>query len=185
MLPQSGTSQPKFVGLGQYQIATTTPDSLNKTDFSEGGQTYVKGTLALECPHIRTFLAAKTIVEDIAITNLVLCFFDEKLFAISCDYSDALQNMFQKQYGLGTHKKTMNHQLCSQPGSESMALWGEFWQNADIMAFAIHAKGITNDCTYRATNSLIIISQTMSALSSECNLQEQLPFAETFTKTIK
>jgi len=184
LLPETSKSQSQLTGLTNYQIGATTLNSLNKTGFTEGEQLYVKGTLALECPHIRTYKSAHSILDGIPISNLVLCFYDEKLFMLSCDYNDTLQKAFQSQNGLGKRKEPGNIQLCSGQGSEPMVLWGEFWQNADILAFVMRIKGITNECTFKESTSLVITSRAMSALSSECNFQELLPFAEEFRKML-
>ncbi|RYF75990.1 MAG: hypothetical protein EOO39_06160, partial [Cytophagaceae bacterium] len=80
-LPYQANVPPKVDGLGNYLIGVTTPESLDRVAFREEDQVYAKGTLTLDCPHIRVFNAPVVDIEGIRISNLSLAFYDNKLFA--------------------------------------------------------------------------------------------------------
>ncbi|MVM30493.1 hypothetical protein GO755_10650 [Spirosoma sp. HMF4905] len=177
-------AQPKLTGLGQFIIGITTPDSLANVDIKELEQSYVKGTLALPCTHIRAFASNKATIDGLPVTNLSLFFYDNKLFRISCDYTDELQKVFSQQYGKGTLRPTTHLTFCDKGKDRSMLVWGEIWQNKDILALALHAKGYNADCQLEQLVRLTITSQEMSTLSSDCELRNSGPFAEEFEEVL-
>lgn len=63
-----------------------------------------------------------------------------------------------------------------------MIVWGEIWQNADILARVIQTKGYNTDCKPEKADQLIIASQRFSALSSDCELKNTNPIVEEFDK---
>jgi hypothetical protein len=177
-------AQSTLTGLSGYILGRTTPDSLNQSEFSELEQAYVKGTIALPCAHIRTFKAVRAKVDVFEVNNLLLFFYDNHLFKISCDYSDALQRAFVQQHGQGKSQPNSRFTFCAQGSDKSMAIWGEVWQNGDIQALAVHAKGYNADCQPEETNQLVIKSQQLMDLASDCELPSLHPAVDEFDKAV-
>ncbi|MDB5242515.1 MAG: hypothetical protein JWP57_3140 [Spirosoma sp.] len=171
MLPSLSWSQANVAGLGHYVVGITTSASLNLVDFKEEDPSYVKGTIALPCNHIRTFTSARTEVAGTPITNVVLVFYDNTLFSIICDYSDTLKERFVKQYGLGVKKPKSHFQLCTTEKDKPLLVWSEAWPGKDVLAFVTYIEGYTADCTWKAGALLRVFNQKIAALSSECDLQ--------------
>lgn len=182
ILPTFSKAQLKVSGLGSYIVDVTTPDSVNRIDFEEQEQAYVKGTLTLPCTHIRRFRASKTEIGGIPISNLFLFFYDNRLFKISCDYSDELQEAFILKHGKGASRPRSRFIVCAQQTDKPMLIWGEDWQNGTILALAVHTNGYNADCLPEESVKLMIVSQQVSALSSDCDLQDANPFMEEFDK---
>ncbi|QJW92020.1 hypothetical protein HNV11_22860 [Spirosoma taeanense] len=180
-----GKAQSNLTGLGRYVIGVTTPDSLNSADFNEQDESYVKGTLTLVCSHIRSFSARKTKVAGIEVANLVLYFYDNTLFRISCPYSNTLKMSFLAQHGPGLLKPETVLRLCPREPDKLLSMWSEAWQNGDITALVVHRKGYTADCEPEESASLIIASQKFTALSSECELRGSDPFLDEYLSTLK
>ncbi|MVM39377.1 hypothetical protein GO730_20365 [Spirosoma sp. HMF3257] len=122
LLPTLCSAQLKIFGLGRYRIEVTTPDSL-PSDFSEDEPSYVKGTIALPCTHIRTFSSLTTEVAGVSVVNLCLAFYDNKLFKITCDYSAKLEEVFSRTYGKGVAEPTRRFSFCDK--NRPMLLWGK------------------------------------------------------------
>lgn len=175
-------AQSELPGLGWYRIGLTTPDSLSRRAFTEQEQAYVKGTLALPCTHIRSFRAAKVDLDTLSVTNLVLFFYDDKLFKISCDYSDELRQAFVLTYGKGVSRPSRRFTCCAQSGDKVTLIWGETWQQGDTQALAIYTNGYNTDCQPEKTGTLVMASQHVSALSSDCDLRNANPYIEVFEK---
>ncbi|SFE76403.1 hypothetical protein [Spirosoma endophyticum] len=184
VLPASGYPQSQLVGLGRYVIGVTTPDSLNSTDFQEQEQAYVKGTLTLPCTHIRSFKSNKVQGADVLTTNLLLLFYDNKLFKLICDYPDELKAAFLAKNGNGISRPARHVQVGVKNKSTSLVLTGEVWQNADIEVLAVHYKGDKADYQIEETDRLMIASKTISALASDCDLQNVEPLIEEFDKML-
>ncbi|GAB3800006.1 hypothetical protein GCM10028819_24460 [Spirosoma humi] len=161
---------PKVNGLGSYSIGITTPESLERPAFIEEDQIYAKGTLTLACPHIRVFKAPAADVEGIRVSNLSLTFYDNKLFAISCDSSPALMTAFIDKYGKGGLLSKINFPQCAKRQDKPLMVGGENWKNGDIQAVAVRVEGYTADCRQEEITWLMIASQRITALSSECDL---------------
>ena len=175
-------AQSNVFGLGKYIIGATTPDSLERTDFNEQDPAYVKGTLTLPCTHIRIFKAGSVDIGGILIENLSLCFYDSKLFKLSCDYSNELKKAFLVQYGKGISTPTSRFSVCSSDKNKRLVVWGESWQNADIVALALHRKGYNSNCEMEEKIILTITSQQMAAFASDCDLATPDSFIEEFDK---
>ena len=171
MLSLSSNAQSNVSGLGWYRIGVTTPDSLNRIDFVEEEQSYVKGTLTLPCSHVRTFTSSTVIIEDVAVTNFSLAFYDNKLFKISCDYGGKLKEAFLLKYGKGIPRPERSFLYCADRKDEPLVLWGEVWQNSGILAFVVHTRGYNVDCRRQEEAKLTLSSQRFSDLSSECELK--------------
>ncbi|AKD58294.1 hypothetical protein SD10_02875 [Spirosoma radiotolerans] len=157
-------------GLGSYSIGVTTPESLDKAVFREEEQVYAKGTLTLACSHIRLFKAPRLDMEGIRITNLSLAFYDNKLFAISCDYSPALKNAFVGKHGQGSHLSTVSLPTCINRQDKPLLIGGDSWMNGDIQAVAIRVEGFNSDCRQEESDWLMVASRRVITLSSDCDL---------------
>ncbi|GAB3773707.1 hypothetical protein GCM10028818_15620 [Spirosoma horti] len=169
-LPWCVGVSPNVDGLGHYLIGVTSPESLDRSVFKEEDQVYVKGTLTLTCPHIRVFKAPTAEVAAIRVSNLSLAFYDNQLFAISCDYSPALKNAFVAKHGNGNLLSKTNLSLCLSRPDKPLQIMGESWKSGDIRAMAIRMEGYTSDCRQEESTWLLIASQRVTALSSECDL---------------
>jgi hypothetical protein len=169
-LPWRAGVSPNVDGLGRYLIGVTSPESLDRSVFKEEDQVYVKGTLTLACPHIRVFKVPTAEVADIRVNNLSLAFYDNQLFAISCDYSPALKNAFVAKHGNGNPLSKINLSLCLSRQDKPQQAGGDRWKNGDILAMAIRVEGYNSDCRPEEGDWLLIASQRVSALSSECDL---------------
>lgn len=163
------SAPPDVVGLGQYSIGVTTPELLNKTVFEEH-QAYAKGTLALVCSHIRLFSARTAEVDGIRINNLSLAFYDSKLFTISCDYTPALQSAFVEKHGQGDLLSPIRSWSCIKGQDKPLVIGGKSWKNGDIQAVAVQVEGYNADCRLEDAVWLIIGSQRVISLSSDCDL---------------
>ncbi len=182
LLPCQLQAQSKVFGLGKYTIGITTPDSLDEIDFEEEEQSYIKGTLTLPCTHIRTFEALTVDVEGIVVANLSLFFYDNKLFKISCDYSDELEDAFTATYGKSISGPNKSLLLCANRKDKPMLIWGGEWPSSTMLTFAVHTKGYNSDCEMEQEARLIISSQKISALASDCELKSTDSFIEEFEK---
>ncbi|GAB4006296.1 hypothetical protein GCM10028808_07980 [Spirosoma migulaei] len=183
LFPNLSNAQSEVYRLGNYQIGVTTPDSLRGNEFKEDEQSYVKGTIALPCTHIRTFTALTVTVSGIAVSTLSLAFYDNRLFRISCDYSDQLQKMFSESHGKGTAKPAGRFSFCGN--HKPMLIWGNVWQADDQVAFVVRSKGYNADCAMQETSKLIIASQRLSALASDCELKNMDPSVDEFEKMLR
>ncbi|WP_460976750.1 hypothetical protein [Spirosoma knui] len=184
LLPALGSGQPNITGLGNLRIGSTTPDSLSSVVFKKDEQSYVKGTLALPCDHIQTFTSPKVEVAGTTITNVVLYFYDNKLFRISCDYTDALKEAFVAQHKAGTRTPATTFQLCTT-ANRSLIASAETWTNADIVALVVYRKGYNADCEPGESATLTIFSQDASDLSSECALRNSDPLTDEYIDALK
>lgn len=183
MTPVLSRGQSNVTGLGTYSIGSTTPDSLNRTDFTEESELYVKGTIALPCTHIRIFTASTLTIAGIPVTNVVLVFYDDTLFKISCDYNYSLQATFLKQHGPGVRKPVKRFLLCTEERDKPLLLWGETWPGVDTMTLVVHKKGYTADCKLEESARLIIANHRMEALSSDCDLKPTDPLVDAFMRS--
>ncbi|MCK8493681.1 hypothetical protein M0L20_17575 [Spirosoma sp. RP8] len=184
LLPYLSGAQSTVAGLGKYRIGFTKPDSLDATAFTEQDQSYVKGTIALPCTHIRTFTAANATVAGVPITNLSLFFYDNTLFKLACDYSDPLKEVFLQQHGYGVGSPARRFSLCTSERDKPMLVWNESWLNADLLAMVVQRKGYTVDCQPEEGAKLIIASQRFTALSSDCELKPIDSFMEEFDSRV-
>lgn len=184
MFPAFGYPQSQLVGLGRYVIGVTTPDSLSSTDFQEQEQAYVKGTLTLPCTHIRSFKSNKGQVADASTTNLLLVFYDNKLFKLICDYPDELKVAFLTKNGNGLSRPARHVQVGVRNKNTSLVVTGEVWQNADIDALAVHYKGDKTDSRIEEVDRLMIASKPISALASDCDLLNADPLIEEFDRML-
>lgn len=182
VIPALSLAQSNVTGLGKYVIGITTPDSLNRSEFTEEEQSYVKGTIALPCSHIRTFTSALVTIADAPVANVVLVFYDDTLFKISCDYSAPLKAAFVKQHGPGIARPVSRFQFCTTEKQIPLLLWGESWPGVDVRTLVVHRKGYTADCKWEEGARLTIVSQPILALSSDCDLKPTDPFVEEFSK---
>lgn len=169
-LPYQASVPPKVDGLGSYLIGVTTPESLDKVAFWEADQIYAKGTLTLACPHIRVFKASVVAIDGIRVSNLSLAFYDNQLFAISCDYSPALMNAFVGKHGKGHILSKISLSQCAKRQDKPLIIGGENWKSGDIQAVALQTEGYTADCRQEESAWLMIASQRIITLSSECDL---------------
>jgi hypothetical protein len=181
MVPQASIAQvDKVTGLAHYIPGLTTPDSLNATDFREQDQPLVKGTLALLCTHVRTFTASQVILEGNPVTNLVLHFYDDRLFRIDCDYNEPLIRFFTRKFGPGISKPVSQFRVCSQGDDKFLTVWGEAWPGEETAAFVVYRKGYTTGCQPEEDARLVLWSQPLSALCSECDLQPTTSLMEEY-----
>lgn len=169
-LPYQANVPPKVDGLGRYLIGVTTPESLDRSAFREDDQLYVKGTIALACSHIRVFKAPAAEVAGIRVNDLSLSFYDNQLFAISCDYSPALMNAFVAEHGKGGILSKVSLSPCVKRQDKPLRIEGENWRNGDVQAVAVRMEGYTSDCRPEEGAWLMIASQRVMALSSDCDL---------------
>lgn len=156
-------------GLGKFIIGITTPDSLKKTDFEEE-QALVKGTIALPCTHIRVFKAATVDISSIPVGDLFLYFYDNILFKLSCTYTDALNTAFVLEHGEGKSLPRISVQYCVRREDKLMLIEQKVWQKGDVFAEASYAKGLNINCEVEEAKRLVIYSQQVSALASDCEL---------------
>lgn len=182
VLPQLSPAQSEVTGLGNYLIGITTPDSLNLTQFKEGDQSYVKGTIALPCTHIRTFTSAQVTSGGISVTDLILVFYDNRLAKLACDYGDPLKAAFLEQYGPGVRKPVSRFPLCTKRNDRPLLLWGESWPGDDILTLVVYRRGYTAECKLEEGARLTIASREMVALFSECDVKPADPLTEEFSK---
>ena len=181
ILPQISRAQVnKVTGLAHYVPGLTTVDSLDAADFREQEQPLVKGTLALVCTHVRTFTASRVIVEGIPITNLVLHFYDDRLFRIDCDYMEPLSRDFTRKFGPGVSKPVSQFRVCTQTEDRFLTVWGKGWPGEETTAFVVYLKGYNTECQPEEDARLILWSPQLSALCSECDLQPTNPFMEEY-----
>lgn len=180
VLPQTGRAQAGRIGLVPFVLGSTTPDSLDATDFSEQDQPLVKGTLALVCAHVRTFTASQVMVEGIPVTKLVLHFYDNRLFRLDCDYDEPLGGAFTRTFGPGMIKPESQFRVCTQENDKLMTVWGVAWPGEETEALVVYQKGYTAACQPEEGARLILWSQSVSALCSECDLQPANPLLEAY-----
>lgn len=183
LVAQSARAQIHITGLGAYRLNTTTPDSLLPARFTEQS-VYVKGTIALSCTHVRVFRADSVYSRGMAMTHLTLFFYDNRLFKLACDYTDAVAQVVRASYGNGTPVPKSRRVLCEKETGKPLVLWGEVWPSQDVRALVIHADGYGANCAQQKTVQLIITSQAISALSSDCDLAPTDPFGEVFDRML-
>ena len=172
ILPRTSMAQAdKVAGLAQYILGRTTPKVLDPAEFNEQDQPVVKGTLALLCTHVRTFTASPVMVEGMPITNLVLHFYDDRLFRIDCDYNEPLSRIFTRKFGPGVSKPVSQFRVCKEGDDKLLTVWGEVWPGEETTAFVVYRKGYTTGCQPEEDARLILWSQQLAALCSECDLQ--------------
>ncbi len=181
ILPQITRAQgTEVAGLAHYIPAHLTPDSLKTAGFREQEQPLVKGTLALLCTHVRTLTAARMIVEGIPLTNLVLHFYDDRLFRIECDYEEPVSQAFTRKFGMGVSKPVSQFRVCSQEKNKLMTVWGNVWPGEETTAFVVYQKGYNIECQPEEDARLILWNPQLSALCSECDLQPTNPLMEEY-----
>lgn len=183
LVAHSARAQLPVTGLGAYRIGSTTPDSLLSARFTEQA-VYVKGTIALVCSHVRVFGADSVNSRGVPITHLTLYFYDNRLFKLTCDYTDVVAQVFRPAYGNGTPVPKSRWALCEKEIDKPLILWGEIWQHQNVRALVVHADGYGADCTRQQTVRLTIASQPVSALSSDCDLTQSDPVEETFDRML-
>jgi hypothetical protein len=180
LLPNLCNAQLEGYGLGHFVIGKTTPDSLQQIDFKEDEQSYVKGTIALPCTHIRTFKSTMVAIDDVPVSNLSLAFYDNKLFKITCDYNPKLPYTFPLSYEQSIVKPVSRFSFCSK--DKPMLLWGKVWKSEDGIRYVIHSKGYTASCEMQENAQLVIVSQRLSALASDCDLKSTNLLIEEFER---
>ena len=181
ILPRTSVAQAdKVAGLAPYILGLTTPRALDPAEFKEQDQPVVKGTLALLCTHVRTFTASAVMLEDSLITNLVLHFYDDRLFRIDCDYSEPLSRFFTRKFGPGVRKSVSQFRVCKEGDDRFLTVWGEAWPGEDTAAFVVYRKGYTVECQPEEDARLIVWSRRLAALCSECDLQPTNPLMEEY-----
>ena len=181
LLPTQSIAQSNRAGLGNYILGHTTPDSLNPTQFTEQDQPLVKGTLTLTCHHVRTFIAARADIAGIPVANLVLAFYDNRLFKLSCDENDSLSRAVIKPFGPGVRKPVRYVRMCTQDADKRMSIWGDAWLGEDTIAFAVYRQGYTAECQPVKKATLLLWSQKVASLSSECDLHPSDPLVEEYS----
>lgn len=178
ILPQISRAQ--VTGLAHYVPGLTTPDSLDTADFREQEQPLVKGTLVLVCTHVRTFTASQVLLEGIPVTNLVLHFYDNRLVRLDCDCDEPLSRAFIRAFGPGVSKPVSQYRVCTQDKDKLLTVWGEAWPDGATKALAVYRKGYTAACQPEEGARLILWSQWLAALCSECDLQPTHPLVEEY-----
>ncbi|WP_080055585.1 hypothetical protein [Spirosoma aerolatum] len=173
-----------IAGLGRYGIGVTTLDSINRSSFTEVEPVLVKGTLALTCDQVRLFTAQSVDINGLSVKNLSLVFYDGRLFQISCDVDDELQKMFRLNYRQGIHASAKRLNLCGTQTNKLLTIEGESWQDGDVRARLIQARGYDSNCQTIASLRLVISDQRVSALCSACDLSAINPFLEAFDQVI-
>jgi hypothetical protein len=141
--PAGSRAQDGMTGLGPFRFGRTTPDSLDRTAFRADPQPLVKGTIALTCDHIRLVRAPAVTTAGATLRNVVLAFYDDKLMAISCTYTDSLNAWFQRQYGPGVGQPERRVLLCTTQPDKPTWLRGRVWKNGDVRGIAVTAAGYT------------------------------------------
>ncbi len=184
VLPALSLAQSTVTGLGTYTIGITTPDLLNRTEFTEEDQSYVKGTIALPCTHIRTFTATTAKIGGVLVANVALTFYDNKLFKIACEYSDSLQAAFTERHGSGVGKPVSRFQFCPDEDNKPLLVWGDVWLSDDVLTLVVYVSGYTADCKRKQGATLLIASQRMTALSSDCDLKSTDPLTEEYIRSL-
>lgn len=177
-------AQSKLTGLASYQIGITTPDSLSQV-FTEQDQSYIKGTIALPCTHIRTFISPEVTMEGITLTNVALAFYDNTLFRLSCDYSDDLKEAFQAKHGQGLVQPTRHISLCNNSSNNLLLVRGATWQSMDITAYVVRTQGHNANCQLEDGATIVVFSQRFWALSSDCEVRNTNSVLEEFEKTLQ
>lgn len=173
-------AQSEGLGLGNYRIGHTTPDSLTATNFREQEQSFVKGTIALPCTHIRTFRAAEVNIAGVLVADVVLYFYDNTLFKLSCLTGNALNESFVLKNGEGISEPESQVRLCSKGQALPMSIWRKSWRQGNNLAVMVHARGYNAACQLDEVNRLLLVNQHMAALASDCELINTLPFTEGF-----
>lgn len=173
-----GLAQPVVDGLGPFRMGVTTPDSLSRVLFREDDPPLVNGTIALPCHHIRLFSAASVPTAGATLHHVVLAFYDGTLLAVSCDWTDSLAATFRQQHGPGVEEPERRVPVCTTRPDEPARLqrWG--WTTGDVRAVASRVSGLAADCRPLRMARLIIVSQWLAGLSSDCALPVLDPFAE-------
>lgn len=184
VLPVRDKAPSNVIGLGDYRIGITTSESLNRANFTEEEPSYVKGTIALPCTHIQTFRSAMVTIAGVPVANVVLTFYDNTLFRISCDYSDSLKAAFLEKHGPGVVKPMSRFQFCPEKKDKLLLMWGESWPGVDTVALVVHRKGYTADCRLEEGVRLTIVGKRMLALSSDCDVKPADPFTDEFMKSL-
>ncbi|MFD1142967.1 hypothetical protein ACFQ4C_17710 [Larkinella insperata] len=171
--------QSALTGLGPFVLGVTTPDSLHPYDFQEQELVVVKGTLALPCTGIRILRARSIEMQGVPIANVHLVFYENRLFRITCDYGEPLQNAFMRQHGIGHSNINDSIVLCHE-GRESkrQVLKSTRWERGSIRALAIHATGYNDRCQPEQVSRLTIASLPVAAITSECDLDHLDPYLD-------
>lgn len=177
-------AQPNIMGLGNYHLGLTTPDSLKTSVFVEQDQALVKGTIALTCSHIRIFKATQVSIAGNSITDCFLFFYDNLLFKISGNCSGKLNDTLTSTNGKGISSPIYNIVFCTMTKARPMLVWGTSWQNRDGSAVIVHAKGLNSACLMEETVKLSIVSRSRYALASDCDLNDSSPVTDEFEKLL-
>ena len=177
-LPYPLYSQSNGAGLGPFRLGMTTPDSLRQSGFQEQELVVVKGTLALPCTSIRVFKADTVELQGITIAALFLVFHENRLYRITCEFDKPLQTTFVSQHGKGQKRPARHLALCDQSYAKRMVLESESWQLGDCVALAIRSVGINARCEPEQRSRLTIASQSVAAITSECDLDHLDPYFE-------
>jgi hypothetical protein len=178
LLPYPLYSQSSGVGLGPFRIGTTTPDALQQPGFQEQELVVVKGTLALPCTNIRVFKANAFKYQEITIAAVFLVFHENRLFRITCEFDEPLQTAFVAQHGKGQKRPAKRLALCDQRNAKHLVLESESWQLGDCVALAIRAVGTNARCEPEQRSRLTIVSPSVAAITSECDLDHLDPYFE-------
>jgi len=183
LLSSPVSAQSKRTGLGPFTIGVSTPDSLSRTYFREQAEPVVKGTIALPCTHIRIFKADEVQWAGVSVRKLFLVFYDNRLFQITCPYDPALQKAFVQQHGAGLPRPDRKLTLCQEGADKPMLLRSQVWQMGDVRALAVEASGYNAQCQQVRESRLTLASQSILAISSECDLEDLDPdFARNWVK---
>ncbi|UFH52899.1 hypothetical protein [Spirosoma sp. KNUC1025] len=175
-------AQSETYGFGPYQLELTTPDTLQQAGFAEQSQSYVKGTIALPCTHIRTYKADTTKLAGVTVTNLFVVFYDNRLARLSCDNTDSLQQVLIAEYGKGAIIPVRQLSLCAH--DKPVTMWGEVWNKAGALAYVMYSNGYTADCQPQKSSTFCLSSQRLTALSSDCDIKNLNPLAHEFEKEL-
>ncbi|MFC5408247.1 hypothetical protein ACFPMF_02925 [Larkinella bovis] len=170
-------AQPTGTGLGPFVLGLTTPDSLRRfPGFQEQELVVVKGTLALPCTAIRVFKADTVQITGLLLSNLFLVFYENRLFRITVDYSESLQQNFVRQRGNGKAKPPERFSACDDAGNKPLMLSSERWQDGDTIALAVYAAGFNAHCRPEKTARFTLARQPVLAITSECDLDHLDPY---------
>ncbi|RRB04702.1 hypothetical protein [Larkinella rosea] len=171
-------AQPKVEGLGKFRIGITTPDSISASNFREQEPPVVKGTLTLVCANIRLFKADAIEIQGVFIPDLFLVFYENRLFRITCAYNDLLEKAFGGRHGKGKTGSVQTLVECDKEKNRRLTLESESWQADGILTLVVHARGYNVQCQHLQSSRLTIASQSILAITSECDLEHLDPYLE-------
>lgn len=171
-------AQPKLARLGPFELGVTTPDSVHWFAFREQELVVVKGTLALPCATIRVLKADTVHLPGLAVTNVALVFYENRLFRITCDYKDRLQQKFTEQHGKGRAEPPKTLLVCEEQPARRLTLERASWQQGDVRALTVRATGYNAQCRPEQTARLTITNQRIAAITSECDLEHLDPYGQ-------